>query len=792
MNRFSKLTGVTLSAAMVAICAFSSSATGTGVITATKADGTTVVVNALNDNIIKVSNFATGEKTRESASAILDKQPFNGTVSSENGSSIMTLPSGLTVKVNLTTADVTFSKGNHPLLHDDGVRTSSHDLRTLSLVPSSGSEVYYGAGERGHSLKLNGDTLVMYNRQNYGYTEGDPRISQMNICVPFFVSTGGYGVLYDDYTAAKLIMGDTIKYETESRLPVSYYFIYGDDDISGVTGQYTLLTGRQDLPPFWSLGYITSKYGYKTQDETYGVIDTLKRDGYPVDGVVLDLYWYGQETDMGRLEWNKEQWRDHKKMLADLKKEGVNTVIISQPYINKIGAIDNYNALAAKGMLTKNAAGEINDVTTWVGEAGMFDVANPDTRRWLRERYRTLTDEGVTGWWGDLGEPEVHPETIVHANGETTREYHNEYGNVWSSIIYDLFNDEYPDTRLMTLMRGGTAGLQRYSVFPWSTDVSRSWGGLQPQVKIMLNSGMSGLGYMSHDVGGFAIDPEHPTDPELYVRWLQLGVFSPVLRTHAQKFAEPYHYPQYTSLLRDLIKMRYRWLPYNYTLAYENSAKGYPLVRPLNFTDKSAADSLTDEYMWGNEVLVAPVIQQGAVKRSVYLPAGKWIDWNNPAVDYTGPVDFSYKAPLDIIPLFIRNGSFIPQAAYEMENTSDYNPASYTILYFPRGEVKSSYTLFEDDRKSTSSLEKGEYALITFLGEATKDKITISVDASGYYPGMPAQRELNFILPALPEKISAVSVNGVKTDFTTTSKKDVKFSTKISSGKPLIIELLTK
>lgn len=231
---------------------------------------------------------------------------------------------------------------------------------------------------------------------------------------------------------------------------------------------------------------------------------------------------------------------------------------------------------------------------------------------------------------------------------------------------------------------------------------------------------------------------------------------------------------------------------YNYTLAYENSAKGYPLVRPLNFTDKSAADSLTDEYMWGNEVLVAPVIQQGAVKRSVYLPAGKWIDWNNPAVDYTGPVDFSYKAPLDIIPLFIRNGSFIPQAAYEMENTGDYNPASYTILYFPRGEVKSSYTLFEDDRKSTSSLEKGEYALITFLGEATKDKITISVDASGYYPGMPAQRELDFILPALPEKISAISVNGVKTDFTTTSKKDVKFSTKISSGKPLIIELLTK
>ena len=148
---------------------------------------------------------------------------------------------------------------------------------------------------------------------------------------------------------------------------------------------------------FWSLGYITSKYGYHNESETRGVIDTLKNAGYPVDGVVLDLYWYGKETDMGRLEWNKEQWPDHRKMLADLKAQGVNTVLISQPYINKIGAIDNYNQLAEKGMLTHDAQGKINDVTTWVGEAGMFDVANPDTRRWLRERYRTLTDEGVGG-----------------------------------------------------------------------------------------------------------------------------------------------------------------------------------------------------------------------------------------------------------------------------------------------------------------------------------------------------------------------------------------------------------
>ncbi len=763
-----------------------------GVMQSTLPDGRRVIVTAVDDHIVKVTNIAPGEELRPSAGAVLPVQPFAGEIVSTAGDEVMTLPSGLSVTLSCSDGVLTFSGNGVALLRDDATRTVSGGKRVTALTPLAGG-MYYGAGERGHSLKLNGDTLVMYNRQNYGYTEGDHRISQMNICIPFFVSTSGYGVLFDDYAAASMVMGTPVEYITESRRPVAYYFIYGGTP-AGVTSAYTRLTGRQELPPFWALGYITSKYGYKTQAEACGVIDTLKREGYPVDGMVLDLYWYGQETDMGRLEWNKEQWPDHRKMLADLREQGVNTVIISQPYINKIGALDNYNKLAAAGMLTHNAAGEINDVTTWVGEAGMFDVANPDTRRWLRERYRTLTEDGVAGWWGDLGEPEVHPETIVHANGETTREYHNVYGNVWSSIIHGLFKEEYPDTRLMTMMRGGTTGLQRYSVFPWSTDVSRSWGGLQPQVKIMLNSGLSGLGYMSHDVGGFAIDEQHPTDAELYVRWLQLGVFSPVLRTHAQKFAEPYHYPEYADVMRKLVKMRYRWLPYNYTLAFENATKGYPLVRPLNFEGNAAiaGDCPDDEYLWGNEVLVAPVTSQGAVERDVLLPSGVWIDWNNPAVSYEGPSEIVCKAPLEVLPLFVRNGAFIPQADYAMENTGDYNPARLTVLYYPRGEVKSSYVMYDDDKLSTRSLASGEYALINFTGEAADGHIDIGVESTGYYPGMPGEREITFVLPALAGMCRGVTVDGVKVDAEATEKEDYKFTVKFSSDKPLKIEVLTK
>lgn len=766
--------------------------TANGIISTTTPDGRHVTVKAIDENIFEVSNTAGNETARRTQAVTLAAEEFHGGMARDSINMVLTLPSGVSATLNRNTGAVCFMDSTGRLLTDNGIRSDVGRFRSIELIPTAAGS-FYGGGERGHSFDLQGDTLVMYNRQNYGYTDRDPRINQMNICIPLFISkTGGYGVLFDDYAAAKLIMSNPIIYTSESRSPISYYFIYGEGSIAGVTNEFTRLTGRQKLPPFWALGYITSKYGYKTEAETRGVIDTLKREGYPVDGVVLDLYWYGKETDMGRLEWDKKQWPDHKKMLADLKNQGVNTVIISQPYINKVGALDNYNTLAAQGMLTKDKDSKINDVTTWVGEAGMFDVANPDTRRWLRERYRILTDEGVTGWWGDLGEPEVHPETIVHANGETAREFHNVYGNVWSSIIYDLFNDEYPDTRLMTLMRGGTAGLQRYSVFPWSTDVSRSWGGLQPQIKIMLNSGLSGLGYMSHDVGGFAIDEKNPIDPELYVRWLQLGTFSPILRTHSQRFAEPYKYPEYRDIILPLVKIRYSWLPYNYTLAYDNAVKGYPLVRPLNFeaAGPTPYDSIVDEYMWGQEVLVAPVLEKGATSRKVILPDGIWIDYANPAISYQGPADITYQAPIERLPLFIKNGAFIPQADYPMENTGDYDPSRYTVLYYPRGDVKSSYTLYEDDRSSNNSLEQSNYALIRFDGEASGKNINIRIDFTGEYPGMNTTKEILLELPGInSQEISKATVNGKEVEI---DKQMLKIKIILTANTPVDVAITKK
>lgn len=735
----------TLTLALTAVTVGHARLATTESIATTTPDGRAVTVTAITPNILKVTNMAPGEQplpSRATVPQISVEKPV--IMSPGEFTTTLTTSAGVTAIVDDRTGTLVITAGPGKVITDSGLRRTAGGKCEIRLATTATGS-FYGAGERGHKLNLRGDTLVMFNRQNYGYTGSDPRISQMNITMPLFLASDGFAVLFDDYARGEMVLGNPVTYITENPRPVTYYFVNGARTLADVTESLSGLTGRQPLPPLWSLGYITSKYGYHDRAETEGVVDTLKRAGYPLDGIVLDLYWYGKEQDMGRLAWDPGQWPDPEAMLRRLKQKGVNLIPISQPYVLRNGrALDNYNELSSRGLLLKDSTGGPQEVEIWVGEGGMFDLANPDTRAWLTDRYKSLTDMGIAGWWGDLGEPEVHPLTGIHANGQSAALYHNQYGNDWSETVYEMFRKYYPQQRPLSMMRGGTTGLQRYGVFPWSTDVSRSWGGLEPQVRIMLNSGLSGLGYMGHDVGGFAVEEGKERQPELYVRWLQLGLFSPMLRTHAQQLAEPYHYPEYASIIEPIIKERYRWLPYNYTLAYENAAKGWPLVRPLNFTEPGAAyDSISDEFLWGDEVLVAPVMADSVTERDVTFPAGQWVDMSAPCRVYAGHSTVTYPAPLEVLPLFVRAGAFIPMAEYKMENTGDYDPARLTVRYYPVEGGNSSYTMYDDDRVSPTSLADGKYRLVKFEGSDSGRRVTVS--AEGTYPGAKSTVELTLV-----------------------------------------------
>lgn len=739
-----------------------------------------VVVRAITPNIIRVDNFA-GENVPQNVQSVLPLVAEHN-IAHFNSDGSFTTDAGIRVTLD---AEGLLIQGTTPgsAIFDIGTRSNFAGKNIITLG-TSGNASFYGAGERGHKLNLAGDTLVMYNRQNYGYTGTDSRINQMNITMPLILSNNGYAIVFDDFAAAKMVVSNPIEYSTESSEPITYYYVGGVDNLADLTERLTELTGRQPLPPLWSLGYITSKYGYHDQAETEAVIDTLKTNGYPVDGIVLDLYWYGKEADMGRLEWDPEQWPDAKGMLERLNNKGVKTVAISQPYVLRNGrAIDNYNTLAPLGMFVADTTGAVQEVKIWVGEGGMFDVSNPDTRSWLKNRYKALTDMGMGGWWGDLGEPEVHPENAIHANGLTTRLYHNKYGNDWSSIISELYAEQYPDRRLMTLMRGGTTGLQRHCVFPWSTDVSRSWGGLEPQIRIMLNSGLSGMGYMSSDLGGFAVDPANPYLPELYIRWVEAGLFSPVFRTHATQYAEPYHYPMYADALLDIVKERYRWLPYNYTLAYENSAYGWPLVRPLDFHQNANGqfDNISDQYLWGENIMVAPVITEGTTERKVVFPNGDgWYSWHD-ATYYAGGTAATVSAPVEHLPLFVRAGAIIPTANYPMENTGDYRPDTFTLNFFPHNGADVTSYIYDDNRTTPGNIENNEYRLVNLWTRTNNGKSIITVTTDGTYTDAPAKLYLNFAVRANSDAKVAVNGNKINSTFDAVNSI-ISFSVEYTAG----------
>ena len=733
-----------------------------------------VTITAYSDSIVRVLPRLAGNQLAPKASASVIATPKAQLSVSETAQSVNVSTKALTVKIDKTTGMASFVDNNGEVLLSENASTAKDaDGKTVYSFSKGADEAFYGGGERPCSVDLNGKSLLNYNEAHYGYIY-HPDITGINITIPYYISTKGYGVYFDDYCKSVLSFEDGIKYTTNLKNPVPYFFMLGDKkNLAPVVKHFTDLTGHQDLPAFWAFGYITSKYGYKTQDEVMAVVDTLKTQGYPLDGVVLDLYWFGIETDMGKLDWDKSHFPDHKAMIKTLKDKGINMMLVSEPFFNKLGGIDSYNELAKKGLLVVDAEGKVQDPVLWIGESGLIDISKQEARDWMWAKYKATAEDGVNGFWGDLGEPEKHLETIVHSTGETAEEYHNRFGNDWARTVYEGFKKDYPDQRYFLIMRAGTAGLQHYNVCPWSGDISRSWEGLQAQVPLMINTQLSGLGYESSDIGGFAVQEGMEKQPELYLRWLQLGLFNPILRTHAQKVPEPYLYTEdgMQDIIKGLVKARYNWLPYIYTLAFENSTTGAPFNRSINYyeADNKALDNCDSEYLWGENVLVAPVMTKGATSRSVIFPKGKWHAIDKYSEVYTDSA--TVPTPLDRLPAYVRDGAIIPMANYEMNNVTEYNPAKLNVLYYPSAE-KTTYALFEDDRTSTGTIERGEYNLINFAGQEDAKTITFTAELSGKgYATAPASHDITVSILGV-KKAKKVTVNGKKASYKYDAKRD--------------------
>jgi oligosaccharide 4-alpha-D-glucosyltransferase len=617
-----------------------------------------------------------------------------------------------------------------------------------------------GGGARALPMNRRGYALKLNNEPHWGYAYGE---QNLNYSVPVFMSSRNYLVFYDAPQRATADIGKTQPeyFDLYSSMPSFSCFVMVGHDYTNLLHSYTQLTGTQPIPPRWAFGNLQSRFGYKSQIETINKTDSIIAAGYPLDAMIVDLYWFGKglgDFRMGDLWWEKENWPNPETMIKSLKDKGVKTILITEPYI--LETSQNFREADSLQIMGKDSAGNTFVVKDfWFGPAGIIDVFNPKAIDWFWAKYKRLKQQGIEGWWGDLGEPEKHPSGIHYVQG-TSDNIHNIYGHYCSKMLADKYKFEFPNDRLFFLNRAGFAGSQRYSVFPWSGDVSRSWSGFRAQLPIMLGMSLNGIPYMHSDLGGFAAGTK---DEELYIRWLQFGVFNPIFRPHGESIpSEPIYFSEKTQqIVREFIKLRYRLMPYNYTLAWRQATMGEPLAHPMMYARPKVKEmfDIDSAYFWGSSFLVAPVLTKGQKKREVYLPDGYWFSFFNKE-EYEGKTTVKIPVNLETIPVFVRAGSFIPMVR-DFQSTDKYPNDSIFMRYYNHESVKGArYTLFEDDGKDRLSLENGKFETTLFRFKAYNNFYTFDITGSGgVYPGKPLAQTIVLTVYNIKDKPKSVLVN---------------------------------
>ena len=716
--------------------------TDMGEMSITAVDDAAFEVHYREEGVKQLPSFALAGPAAPVAAAVVD-----------TGDALELRIEELTAVVDKSPVRVRFMRDGLPLVAEEHGYYAHETLRGFRFALDDGEKLL-GGGQRVLGMDRRGRRMPLYNKAAYGYTTEDE--DQMYYGLPAVLSSDRYIIVFDNSASGWLDIGATEQdvLDFQAVAGRTAYLVVAGDSYPELMGNYTDVTGRQPLPPRWAFGNFASRFGYRTEKETRDVVRRFRRQDIPLDAVILDLYWFGPEIQgyMGELDWDRNAFPDAEKMISDFARDGVRTITITEPFVLRTSS--NWQDAVDNDALARSVTGEPRRFDFYFGNTGLIDVFDADARQWFWQFYERLFEQGIAGTWGDLGEPEVHPADALHRLSDagieaTADEIHNAFGHAWAQLVYENQVRRFPDMRPLIMMRSGFAGSQRYGMVPWTGDVDRSWGGLKPQVELSLQMGLLGLAYTHSDLGGFAGGDTF--DKEMYIRWLQYGVFQPVYRPHAQEHIAPepvFHDRETQRIVGDYIRLRYRMLPYIYTLAWENSTTGMPLMRPLFFEDERdlALIDEKDAYLWGDAFLVAPVTDPGIDSVDVDLPPGAWFDfWDG--TRYQGGTTASVGVTLETIPVLVRAGSFVPMTG-EIQTTRDYSSEKLAVHYYADGSVgRSTGVMYDDDGESRSSLAGGHYELLHFTADRAGDTLAVGLERSGgSYEGMPSERQLTLVV----------------------------------------------
>ncbi len=656
------------------------------------------------------------------------------------------------------------------LVADDSLRGmawAGSEIRVWKRMPQD--ESYFGFGEKAGRLDRGGTAMTMWNSDIPAYTaDTDPLYET----IPFFLGVRhgkAYGVFLDNSYRSSFDMGkqcrDAYAFGVEGG-ELNYYIFTGATPAS-IIERYSELTGKMPLPPRWALGYQQSRWSYPSETRVREIARGFRDRKIPCDVIYLDIdYMDGYRI----FTWNRKNFPDPKRMTADLAAEGFKIAVIVDPGIKVDTAYAAYRSGLAGNHFVRYPDGRLYTGKVWPGVCAFPDFTDPGARAWWGGNFDGLVAAGVRGFWTDMNEPSVfdvptktmdldvlHNDDGLHTSHAKN---HNVYGLEMTHATRDGLEHLMPGERVFVLTRASYAGGQRYAA-AWTGDNVASWEHLAMALRMCLNFSLSGQPFVGSDIGGFIGAPSG----ELFARWLQLGVFTPLMRGHSvinERNKEPWAFgPEFTDINRSTINLRYRFLPYIYTVMREASVTGIPAMRSmvLAFPDDERSAGIDDEYMFGSELLVAPVLEESARQRTLSLPRGTWYDlWTDSAA--VGGQDITVAAPIGRLPLFARAGAIIP--TQQVVQYADEAPADpLTILvYPPKGENESSTDYYEDDGHSLR-YTRGEYFLRTITQKQTGSTRTITLGAPhGTYK--PQARSVVLELHAVPGPPEAITLNGLE------------------------------
>lgn len=591
---------------------------------------------------------------------------------------------------------------------------------SVTIIKKLGKDdAIYGLGDKPGCLNKRG-----YSYVNWNTDDPAPHVDSFKSLyksIPFFIVLGDeycYGIFADNTYKTTFDFGyeNTDYYFVEhEKGELDYYFMPGND-MAEVVGLYTSLTGTTPLYQRWIYGSHQSRWGYYTQDEVLDIADKFRELDIPCDVIHMDIdYMNGYRV----FTFDDKKFPDVKGLSEKLADRGVKLISIIDPGVKKDEDYFMYKEGMEMDAFAHDTDGSVYENAVWPGTSVFPDFTKQSVRSWWGDKTKILLEHGISGIWNDMNEPASFngplPDDVQFEYGAHEK-VHNIYGHFMAKATYEGLAKNDGGKRPFVLTRAAYAGSQKYCG-GWTGDNHSIWAHIALSLEQVCNLSVSGLAMCGSDIGGFGSD----TTPELLVRFYEAAVFVPFFRNHSAmgtRRQEPWQFDETTiDAVRKTVKLRYRFIPYIYDLAHECEKTGAPIVRPLvyEYPEDKHVRNISDEYMLGSFVLVAPVIAPGKEAREVYLPDGDWYDYYT-GEKYSGGRYILADAPLDKVPVFIKAGAIIPVADGKIRSTEDITEDKISILTYPG---KGSFVHYQDDNE-TFAYRDGAYNAVEYTLDGDK------------------------------------------------------------------------